>query len=585
MKLIFNYLQIRMPHWLKTVLTGGVLCYTIASSAQRSLGKTWANPVDLNYRFSDNGLGYREAADPVIQLFKGVYYLYASKSGGYWYSDDLTDWHYRPSVILPVKDYAPTVVTVQDTVFFIASGGDRNIYYSLNPKEDNWKIYRKRFALSVTDPDLFLDDDGRLYFYYGCSDKDPIMGVELNRGRRMDTIGQPVALIKHNIEAHGWERPGEQNDEEKKGWNEGAWMTKYDGKYYLQYAAPGTQFKVYGDGVYVSDGPLGPFKYMSNSPFSYKPGGFISGAGHGCTFQDRYGNYWHIATMSVSVRHMFERRLGLFPAFFDQQGHLYCNTGFGDYPQRAVTGKMDFEHQSIFTGWMLLSYKKQVKASSSWMGNTPDLALNEDVRTWWSAATGNQGEWLSVDLGHISEVHAIQVNFADQDAGLKDVDKIRPYQYLIQSSMDGKNWDIIVDKSHNTDDRVNAYTELKTGKKARFLKILNIQVPAGKFSVAGFRVFGTTKGLRPDVVSKLSVNRNRADLRSAELSWPASNRATGYVIHYGTAAGKLYNSVMVYDQEHLVLNGLNQSPAYFFRVDAFNESGVVKGETEEVEGE
>ena len=36
-------------------------------------------------------------------------------------------------------------------------------------------------------------------------------------------------------------------------------MTKHNGKYYLQYAGPGTEFKSYSDGVYVSDKPLGPF--------------------------------------------------------------------------------------------------------------------------------------------------------------------------------------------------------------------------------------------------------------------------------------------------------------------------------------
>jgi uncharacterized sulfatase len=30
----------------------------------------------------------------------------------------------------------------------------------------------------------------------------------------------------------------------------------------LQYAAPGTQFNVYADGVYIGDTPLGPFTYM-----------------------------------------------------------------------------------------------------------------------------------------------------------------------------------------------------------------------------------------------------------------------------------------------------------------------------------
>jgi hypothetical protein len=44
-----------------------------------------------------------------VHLFKGKYFLYASKSGGYWYSDDMQQWIFRPSATLPVEDYAPTV--------------------------------------------------------------------------------------------------------------------------------------------------------------------------------------------------------------------------------------------------------------------------------------------------------------------------------------------------------------------------------------------------------------------------------------------------------------------------------------------
>lgn len=50
-------------------------------------------------------------------------------------------------------------------------------------------------------------------------------------------------------------------------------MTAHQGKYYLQYAAPGTEWKSYADGTYVSDSPSGPFTYMENSPVSYKPTG------------------------------------------------------------------------------------------------------------------------------------------------------------------------------------------------------------------------------------------------------------------------------------------------------------------------
>jgi hypothetical protein len=42
----------------------------------------------------------------------------------------------------------------------------------------------------------------------------------------------------------------------KRPYSEGAWMDKHEGKYYLQYAAPGTQYNTYSDGVYVGDSPM-----------------------------------------------------------------------------------------------------------------------------------------------------------------------------------------------------------------------------------------------------------------------------------------------------------------------------------------
>ncbi|HVI44856.1 MAG TPA: family 43 glycosylhydrolase, partial [Chitinophaga sp.] len=471
----------------------------IASAQQPSA--SFCNPLNLNYRFAYGKDAYREAADPVVHLFKGRYYLYASKSGGYWYADDLLHWTYRKSPTLPVEDYAPAVEAIHDTVFFIASNGKPKVYYNCHPQEDNWKVYNAHFPIGMTDPDIFRDDDGRIYFYYGCSATNPIMGIELDPARRLDSIGKPVALIEHRFREHGWEEHGEHNNNGRAGWNEGSWMTKHNGRYYLQYAAPGTEFKGYADGVYVSDRPLGPFMYMENSPFSYKPGGFINGAGHGSTFQDKYGNYWHVATMTISVRHMFERRIGLFPAFFDKKGYLHTLTAFGDYPMQLPDRKMDFSKTSLFTGWMLLSYNKTVQASSSLSGHVPELSADEDARTWWSAATGNAGEWLQTDLGKISSVYALQVNFADQDAHLDATSTVRTYQYKVESSPDGIHWKTIINKTDNTTDVTHDYTRLAKPVSARFIRLVNQQVPDGRFSVSDLRVFGKAPGTLPAVVN------------------------------------------------------------------------------------
>jgi hypothetical protein len=116
----------------------------------------------------------------------------------------------------------------------------------------------------------------------------------------------------------------------------------------------------------VSDNPSGPFTYMENSPYSFKPGGFIAGAGHGHTFKDKYGNYWHVASMTISVRHAFERRLGLFPVYFSNDDNLFSHTVWTDYPFSIPDHKVDLESNN--PGWNLLSYNKPEQPDISFIG-------------------------------------------------------------------------------------------------------------------------------------------------------------------------------------------------------------------------
>ena len=183
---------------------------------------------------------------------------------------------------------------------------------------------------------------------------------------------------------------------------EGAYMNKVNGRYYLQYAAPGTELDGYGNGVYVGNSPLGPFTYQQSNPFSHKPSGFIKAAGHGSTLQDKYGNWWHIASMKISNKFSFERRLGLFPAGFDEDGTLFCNQNYADWPMIIPEGKID--PWKTTPDWMLLSYRKKVTVSSEQIRGSGNCLTDEDIRTTWSAANIGTGEWAMVDLGSSMEV-------------------------------------------------------------------------------------------------------------------------------------------------------------------------------------
>ena len=545
-----------------------------------------ANPMDLNYRFQFEKPGYREAADPVCEYFNGKYYLFASKSGGYWSSPDLAKWEYIPSkTIETIENYAPTILVLDNALYYMSSGEQVKIYKNANPDKDNWELINTQFRFPLagnTDPAFFKDDNGRVYIYWGCSNKQPIAGVEVDPRNGFKIIGEPVILIEHHSDLYGWEVSGNNNEENKDGWNEGPSMIKHNGKYYLHYAAPGTEFRVYGDGVYVGDNPLGPFRYVERNPFSFKPGGFIGGAGHGHTFKDKYGNYWHVASMKISIRHMFERRLGLFPLHIDEAGNFIQQSVWSDYPFVIPDRKMDYEKEDVSAKWNLLSYNQPVAASSFLPVSFPFYAIDEKVETWWSAETGKAGEWFQVDLRGKNEVRAIQINFADQDFNIQAPHNLLFYRYIIEASDDGVKWEKIIDKSKNEKDAVHELIVLDRPIETRYLRITNSEELPGKFSLYDFRVFGKGKVALPKEVENLRAIINTQDPRRYNLSWARQKVADGYIVNVFLENGTYVTSIMVFDNAYQ--GGIfNRDSKYLFTVDAFNASGVTKG-TEKVAG-
>ncbi len=160
--------------------------------------------------------------------------------------------------------------------------------------------------------------------FWGSSNVYPIRGKALDKDDMFRPSKDIYELFNSDENIHGWERFGENNNDTTiKGFIEGPWLTKYNNTYYMQYAAPGTEFNVYSDGVYISGSPLGPYHYAPNNPISHKPGGFINGAGHGSTVIGPENKYWHFATMAVSVNMNWERRICMFPTSFDKDGLMY----------------------------------------------------------------------------------------------------------------------------------------------------------------------------------------------------------------------------------------------------------------------
>jgi len=549
--------------------------------------RTYCNPINIDYgytpipNFAEQGK-HRATADPVITLYKGDYYLFSTNQMGYWWSNDLYHWNFvhrsflRPEHKVYDDLCAPAVWVQGDTLMVFGSTYTSNfpIWMSTNPKANDWKEAIHNFEPGGWDPDFFRDDDGRLYMYNGSSNRYPLYGAEINP-KTFQMIGARKETYLLEPYKYGWQRFGEyQDDIFLDPFIEGSWMTKHNGKYYLQYGAPGTEFSGYADGVVVGDSPLGPFVPQS-MPFSYKPGGFARGAGHGATFQDTWANYWHVSTIGISIKNNFERRIGIWPAGFDKDGVLYCNTTFGDYPTYLPDGKA--EHiGGAFTGWMLLNYNKPVQVSSTLGSYTANNAVDEDIKTYWSAATGNAGEWIATDLGNSSTVNAVQINYADQDAEFLGKSQNVFHQYKLLYSTDNKNWNVLVDKSANKTDVPHDYIELPAPVTARYIKLLNLHMPTGKFAISGLRVFGNGNGAKPDTVKDFIVLRTEKDKRSAWIKWQLANDAYAYNIYTGTSPDKLYNCIMVHNTNQYFFKAMDKDLPFYFQIEAVNENGVSK---------
>lgn len=566
----------------------GIFIFTFFFSQQ----KTYCNPVNIDYGytpfevFSKQGK-HRATADPVIVNFKNRLYLFSTNQEGYWHSEDMLSWKFVSRKFLRDNKYihdlnAPAAWVMKDTLYVYGSTweSDFPIWKSTNPTVDDWQIAVDTLKVGAWDPAFHYDEDtNRLFLYWGSSNEWPLLGTEINT-KTMQSEGYVKPIVKLQPEDHGWERFGEYNDNTfLKPFIEGAWVTKHKGKYYMQYGAPATEFSGYADGVYVSKNPLEGYEYQKHNPFSYKPGGFARGAGHGATFQDNFSNYWHVSTIFISTKNNFERRIGIWPAGFDKDDVMYSITAYGDYPTylpEFAKGK-DFT-KGLFTGWMLLNYNKPVQVSSTLGGYHSNYAVDEDIKTYWSAKTGNAGEWFQTDLGEISTVNAIQINYADQDAEFRGKTLGKMHQYKIYGSNDGKNWKVIVDKSKNTTDVPHDYTELQTPVKTRFLKMENLKMPTGKFALSGFRVFGKGSGKVPGKVENFVPLRadpkKYGERRSIWMKWQQNPEADGYVIYFGKDPDKLYGSIMVYGKNEYFFTGADRTDAYYFQIEAFNNNGV-----------
>ena len=163
------------------------LIFPFFAVAQSTQSSTYCNPVNIDYTYmiynANEGLSYRSGADPAVVKFKNEYYLFVTRSLGYWHSADLLHWDF----ITPEKWYfqgsnAPAASNYKDSLLYVCGdpSGAMSVLYTDDPKKGNWKA-TPSILTDLQDPDLFIDDNGDAYMFWGSSNKFPVRGRRLEK--------------------------------------------------------------------------------------------------------------------------------------------------------------------------------------------------------------------------------------------------------------------------------------------------------------------------------------------------------------------------------------------------------------------
>ena len=435
---------------------------------------------------------FRETADPTVIYHDGKWILYPSAAMAY-VSEDFVTWRHHP--IEPADcGYAPTVVKFgQRWLLTACRTGLWTADDPLGPFEllGEMTLPGGEAVPRWDDPMLFADDDGRLYAYWGLGPTG-IRAAELDGDHPTRLLSDPVELIAFDP-AEVWQRYGEHNEDASRCFMEGPWMLKHGGRYYLTFAAPGTEFSTYAMGAAVGDSPLGPFTLQANNPICADRYGLVRGPGHGCIVAGPGGTYWAFYTCAVCVHHSFERRIGMDPAGFDEHGQLFVNAA-SETPQWAP-GVVDHPADDNATGLLPVNHGKiAARSSSAAPGRDTRYATDGSMKTWWQPAEGDRSPSLTIPLGAEFIVSAARIIWSEPQLNYADgkTPAAIPYRLEGRAAQDAP-WEVLIDASSDQTEMLIDYRPFNP-RQVRELRLswdrssLTMTVGVTDFSVFGHHV-------------------------------------------------------------------------------------------------
>lgn len=377
-------------------------------------------------------------ADPTLKKFSDTYYVYATTDGSgagfgpaqLWQSKDLVNWTLMP-MNWPDSHWiwAPDVIhnTNDDKYYYVycqpcqihvgVSETPRGPWHNILGDSEAVLVPDRFVTNAITlDGQTFVDDDGSIYMYWGT------WGI-------YDGFGCGAGKLTPDMKSFTETRliPNTEVTD----FFEAPFVLKKDGKYYFMYSSDSCHDHTYRVQYATADNPLGPYTYQG-CILETNDDGTVHGPGHHSVMQD--GDDYYIVYHRHDNPHSnrgFHRQICIDRMEFNKDGRILPVT-----PTHEGIGYLGNPTVSRNN----LAFGKKVTASSQYDDNfRPEYAVDDNNGTLWRPAGVGQ-EWIEIDLGKKENIRTILTQW---EYGTQF------YQYLIETSLDGKNWDIFSDKRSN----------------------------------------------------------------------------------------------------------------------------------------
>ena len=494
---------------------------------------SYGQDLEYNEPGTGNPLVPGYFADPTLVEFDGTYYLYATTDGvrlasgdpQVWISWDFVNW-YNQAIEIPysilTNIWAPDLVQGPDGRYYYSHGNCEagcNIYKYVsdtpvgpweNIAGDNEPVIPVGLVadnLPSLDQHYFFDDDGSLYSYFGT-------WMHLFGGlgwAKIDPTDMKTILDTGQI-------PMEEVPEIF----EAPFMFKKNDKYIMMYSSGSCHEHTYRVQYSYSDSPTGPFTFGENNPIlETRPDGTVHGPGHHSVFthEDTHFIVYHRHDNPFSTGGMF-RQTAIDTLVFENDSTIrkvnptHRGVGHLEEPENPLPPNLAFgADATASSSYRLVTYDEDYKYY-------PRYATDHNYGTMWRSADNHLPHHLTVDLGSVQNVKRVMTNFEYATYF---------YQYLIEYSTDGIDWQVYADRTANRtwgspmiDDgdvqaRYLRITITGTEKSGMFAAIWEVKVYDELFEV-------------PEIIPHVSDNEPAAESTHTKLvEFVAADMAPGSV--------------------------------------------------------